>query len=585
MKLALNIKTSLSQTLTPQQIQYLKLLQLPIVQLEQHILQEIEQNPMLDEFDDQEMENEIPSSPVNEDLNLFENESRIPIQATNTEDYGTDYYGDDYQDPVASIDDQSDPFEFYKMLWQDDTEFMPSGSGGSDDDDSEPFQIKDQSNFAQELFGQLSLYELSEEELIAADYIIGNIDDDGYLRRDMKDIVVETNSQIAEINFNAQQTQYLKQNQKPNIEHKNPALKYALNSESVELLEYAEKLKSDDFVFNLEKSKSQFRLNSSSVEIKILKHITLDTAEKILKIIQNLDPPGIGSRNIQECLVAQCKAFRNPSNEQKLALEILKNAFDAFIKKHYHLILRQYNITEDTLRNVIEEIKKLNPKPGGGDFHAELNTVIPDFVVEKEEETDELVISVNDSRMPMLKLNKAYEVLKKEAKAKQFNKDTKNWIRNKFEDAKFLIQAIRQRKNTMLKVMTAIAGMQKDFFDEGVTAIKPMIYKDVSDNTGLDISTVCRIVNGKYVQTEFGTFELKYFFSEALPNDDGEDISTTVIKQILKEMIESEPKDKPYSDDKLAAFLKEKKYNVARRTVAKYREQMKIPVARLRKEL
>ncbi len=585
MNLSLNIKTSLSQTLTPQQIQYLKLLQLPIIQLEQHLRQEIEQNPMLEEFDDSEIEIEIPASPVNEDLNLFENEPIAPIANYSNDEVKPDFYDNDYQEASISIDDTSDPFEFYNMIWQDDSEFMPAGQGNNDDDDSEPFQIKSQSSFVEELFGQLSLFDLTEEELIAADYIIGNIDEDGYLRRDLKEIVNETNSHIAELNFNVQHDLYLKQNEKRSDDGKNPALKYALTSESLELLNYAEKLKSDEFVFDNELAKRPFRLNGTASDIKILKHITYETAEKLLSMIQKLDPPGIGSRNIQECLIAQCRAYANPSYEQKLALEILENSYDAFIKKHYHIILKQYNINEDTLRNILDEIKKLNPKPGGGDFHSELNTVIPDFVVEKEEETNELIISVNDSRMPQLKLSKAYEVMKKEAKAKQFNKETKQWIRNKFDDAKFLIQAIRQRKNTMLKVITAIAGLQRDFFDEGITSIKPMIYKDVAENTGLDISTVCRIVNGKYVQTEFGTYELKYFFSEALPNDDGEDISTTVIKQILKEMIDQEPKDKPYSDDKLAAFLKEKKYNVARRTVAKYREQLKIPVARLRKEI
>ncbi len=585
MKLSLDIKTSLSQTLTPQQIQYLKLLQLPVIQLEQHLRQEIEQNPMLEEFDESEIENEIPSSPVNEDLNLFENEPIALVNNYSNDENKPEYQDNEYQDTGNTIDEQNDPFDFYNMIWQDDSEFLPSNSNNSDDDDSEPFQIKSQSSFIEELYGQLSLFDLTEEELLAADYIIGNIDDDGYLRRDLKEILNETNSHIAELNFNVQHSLYIKQNEKKDNNSINPALKYALTSESLELLSYAEKLISDDYVFDQELANRPFRLNGGESQIKILKHISYETAEKLLSIIQKLDPPGIGSRSIQECLIAQCMAFANPSYEQKLALEILENAYEAFIKKHFHIILKQYNINEDTLRSVLDEIKKLNPKPGGGDFHSELNTVIPDFVVEQEEDTNELIISVNDSRMPQLKLSKAYEVMKKEAKAKAFNKETKHWIRNKFDDAKFLIQAIRQRKNTMLKVMTAISGLQKEFFTEGVTSIRPMIYKDVSENTGLDISTVCRIVNGKYVQTEFGTFELKYFFSEALPNDDGEDISTTVIKQILKDMIDQEPKGKPYSDDKLAAFLKEKKYNVARRTVAKYREQLKIPVARLRKEL
>ena len=214
-----------------------------------------------------------------------------------------------------------------------------------------------------------------------------------------------------------------------------------------------------------------------------------------------------------------------------------------------------------------------------------MNTVIPDFIVELDKESNELMVSLNDTKMPALKVSKAYEILKKNGKIKNFNKETKEWLRQKNEDAKFIIQAVQQRKITMMKVMTAIAYLQKDFFVEGKSALKPLIYKDVADDTNIDISTVCRIVNNKYVLTQFGTYELKFFFSESLPSIDGEDISTTVIKDSLKELIDSEPKNNPHSDELLAKLLKDKGFNVARRTVAKYREQLKIPVARLRKEL
>jgi RNA polymerase sigma-54 factor len=323
-------------------------------------------------------------------------------------------------------------------------------------------------------------------------------------------------------------------------------------------------------------------LNNNNSDIEF---VNIQDAEHVLLLIQNLDPPGIASRTVQECLIAQCKSIPKPNAAQKLALVILDECYDAFAMKHYHIISKQLEVTDDYLREAIEVIRRLNPKPGGGRDLNVIHTVIPDFIINKDEESNELIITINDSSLPHLRLNTAYEKLKKEARQKQFNKDTREWIRNKYEDAKFLIQAIKQRKSTMLKVMTAIAGLQSSFFYDGPAMLKPLIYKDVSDNTGLDISTVCRIVNGKYVQTDFGIYELKYFFSESLKNEDGEDVSTTVIKEIIKNILEKEDKRKPLSDDKISSDLKAMGHNVARRTVAKYREQLKIPVARLRKEL
>ncbi len=255
------------------------------------------------------------------------------------------------------------------------------------------------------------------------------------------------------------------------------------------------------------------------------------------------------------------------------------------MKKHYHQIIKDLGISHDELKNALDFIRRLNPKPGIGDFHTETNTIIPDFIITKDYETNELKIIVNDSHIPPIKMSSAYEKLKKELQYKNSNKETKEWIRNKYEDAKFMIQAIQQRRRTMLKVMTAIGYLQKEFFYEGVSALKPLIYKDIANQTGLDISTICRIVNGKYVQTEFGTFELKFFFSESLPTDDGDEVAAKVVKEIIKDIIDNEPKNKPYSDDKITKMLKERGYKVARRTVAKYRDQLKIPVARLRKEL
>jgi RNA polymerase sigma-54 factor len=313
-------------------------------------------------------------------------------------------------------------------------------------------------------------------------------------------------------------------------------------------------------------------------------NVTLEMAEKALRAVQQQDPPGIAARDLRECLLLQLNAKQNPNASELLAKRILEKSYDVFVMKHYTVLCRQFSINEDELKAAIDAIRRLNPKPGGMGISIATSTVIPDFVISIDDE-DDIFINVNDTRIPQLKLNKMYEDLKKEARYRKYNKETKEWLRKKYDDAKFLLQAIRQRKKTMLKVMTGIAGAQKDFFRFGESALKPLIYKDVADVTGMDVSTICRIVNGKYVQTNFGTYELRFFFSESLPSDDGEEISTTVIKQKIKDLIEKEPKLKPHSDDKLMSELKKQGLNVARRTVAKYREQMRIPVARLRKEL
>jgi len=308
-------------------------------------------------------------------------------------------------------------------------------------------------------------------------------------------------------------------------------------------------------------------------------------AEQSLHYVQQQEPPGIAARDLRECLLLQLHAKTNPADSEILATHILEKSYDVFVMKHYTVLCRQFSINEDELKSAIDAIRRLNPKPGGMGLSIATTSVIPDFVISIDDDSDEIMINVNDMRIPQLKLNKMYEDLKKEARYRKYNKETKEWLRKKYDDAKFLLQAIRQRKKTMLKVMTGIAGAQKDFFRYGESALKPLIYKDVADVTGMDVSTICRIVNGKYVQTDFGTYELRFFFSESLPSDDGEEISTTVIKQKIKDLIDKEPKLKPHSDDKLMSELKKQGLNVARRTVAKYREQMRIPVARLRKEL
>lgn len=582
MKLGIGIKASLSQTLTPQQIQYLKLLQLPIMQLEQHVRQEIEMNPMLDEEGD-----------------IFDDVELLPLEQQNEDKYEVEKSDleDDYENATVEeseflseklfIDDKPEPFEFQTMV-MDSFEDTYNPNKSSDDDDYEPFQIKDNQNFLEDLTNQLSLFKFTPEQRILGNQILGNIDYDGYLRRDLTEIVDETNEMISEMNFEGTYSDILegKFDQDEIIEEfSNPSKNFTLDENSSNSLLKSLQLLNGDLSnsnFTNIEDKKENNLKSKENSLKLVNN---DDAEFVLSHIKQLDPPGIGSRDIQECLLSQLYVKKRLNPAQKLAKEILENYYDAFIKKHYHVITKQLEVNEDYLKEALDEIRCLNPKPGGQDYQSETNTVIPDFMVYRHEDSDEIMIEVNDQRIPTLQLSKTYDNMRKELEYKEFNKDTKDWLRQKREDAKFMIQALRQRKLTMLKVMTAIAHLQQDFFYFGSSALKPLIYKDVAEETGLDISTVCRIVNGKYVQTSFGTFELKYFFSESLSSDEGEEVSTKVIKEALKNIIDDETKNKPYSDDRLSKELKKIGYNVARRTVAKYREQLNIPVARLRKEL
>lgn len=603
MKPTLVQKTTLQQTLTPQQIQYLKLLQLPILQLEQSIKQELETNPFLEETDDEDLlgfaahdvfapapdQQNIPQKETtNDDFDIHT--ANVSEKSTNKNTEHSENFSSETNETVFTEDlknrklEEDDSFDYYSNNWEDDAEFTPRKINDYDKD-FEPFQVKAENSFYEDLLFQINLLNLTLEENLLAENIIGNIDDSGYLRRDLQEIVNETNSIIAEHNFNIQRKQYEKINQIDKNSNENIANKFALNSQNVYMLKEAIELAPDLKKEIDNNSLFQSYLQENSDE-KILNPISIETAETVLKQIQKLEPPGIASRNIQECLIAQLNAKHNLNEIQKLALTILTEHFDAFSKKHFSRLQKSLDISEDELKDVFDEIRTLNPKPGGTDFVSATNTVIPDFTVKYDEENDDLIININDSTIPHLRVNSTYEKIRQETKNnKLYNKETKEWIREKYENARFFIQAVRQRSITMLMVMTAIAHRQRDFFIDDQRNIKPMIYKDISEDTGLDISTVCRIVNNKYVLSHLGTFELKYFFSEALPNDDGEEISTTVIKDRIKSIIETEPKDKPYSDEKLSQILKDEGLNVARRTIAKYRETLKIPVARLRKEI
>ena len=558
MKVSMNLQTSLLQTLTPQQIHYLKLLQLPILQLEQHVRQEVEQNPMLDESSDEmiAIEDDTDFAPTE---NLL---STVPKDVMDGNDHND--HSHDYDEPVPFEAEHHDPFDFYESAWNE-TQTPEQGSGDNDDDDD--FWGNDQSEirtFTDDLIEQINVLNLTDQEKLLCYTIIGNLEDDGYLRRSLEDLVDDVNSRIMEENHKLYR-EYLRRHKR--------FLEESLRKNSY----------SSSYFDNLDDEDTDLSMEEPVPPIPV-PNITLEMAERALHSVQQQDPPGIAARDLRECLLLQLNAKQNPSASELLAKRILEKSYEVFVMKHYTVLCRQFSINEVDLKAAIDAIRRLNPKPGGMGISIATSTVIPDFLISIDDD-DDVFINVNDTRIPQLKLNKMYEDLKKEGRYRKYNKETKEWLRKKYDDAKFLLQAIRQRKKTMLKVMTGIAGAQKDFFRFGESALKPLIYKDVADVTGMDVSTICRIVNGKYVQTNFGTYELRFFFSESLPSDDGEEISTTVIKQKIKDMIEKEPKLKPHSDDKLMSELKKLGLNVARRTVAKYREQMRIPVARLRKEL
>ena len=325
-------------------------------------------------------------------------------------------------------------------------------------------------------------------------------------------------------------------------------------------------------------------------DLKLFEHVdvSLEDAEKVLKTIQLLDPVGIACRNLQECLLVQIRNSSYDPYYSFLAEKILSEYYEDFVNKRFDAIQSKMDLTRDTLKKTLSLIQKLNPKPGATSLDSdETNQITPDFIIEKRD--GNYIISLNDKSVPSVTISQTYlEMInskKRKRKISKVEKETHKFLREKFESAKWFIACIQQRRETLMKIMKAILEKQYQFFEEGPKALKPMIYKDIADEIGMDISTISRVVNGKYVQSPVGIHELKYFFSEGLSTDGGSEISNKHIRILIKEIIDSEPKNKPYSDDKIAKILVEKGIHIARRTVAKYREQLKIPVARLRKEL
>ena len=477
------LQQKLLQKLSPQQIQMIKLLEIPAVQLEQRIKKELEENPVLEEGSDEG--------------SLAEAEERDDDGSAQLEEFSLE----DYM--------QDDEIPSYRL----------NARNYSADDKREEIPFSLGSTFREQLKSQLGLRKLDEKQEVLAEYVLGNIDDDGYLRRELEAIA-------------------------------------------------------DDLAFSLGLEASYEELHA------------------VLMIIQEFDPAGIGARSLQECLLLQMERRDLDQPVLDLAYQILKNHFEEFTNKHYDKILQRLEISEEELKQALEEILRLNPKPGGAIGDSQLKSfhqIVPDFIL--EENDGELQLYLNSHNVPELRLSRTYSDMfesynANKASATKDEKDAITFVKQKLDSARWFIDAIRQRQNTMLLTMNAILEYQKDYFYEGdETRMRPMILKDIADVTALDISTISRVVNSKYIQTHFGIYPLKYFFSEGMQTESGEEVSTREIKKILQDCIQNEDKRKPLTDDRLAVILNEKGYQIARRTVAKYREQLGLPVARLRKEL
>jgi len=479
-----SLQQKLLQKLSPQQIQLMKLLQVPTVALEQRIKEELESNPALDEGVDNDRDND-------------------------QEDYQDDY----------NEENKREDFDLSEYISDDEVpSYKTSIRNAGPDEEEKSLPLSMGKSFHEILTAQLGLLKLSEEEKVISEHLIGNLDDAGYLRRDITSII-------------------------------------------------------DDLAFyqNIEATEQEL--------------------ERLLIYIQEMEPAGSGARDLQECLLIQIKRKNRSDLNVYLAEKIIEKTFEEFSKKHYQKIIKKFDVTEEELRLALEEILKLNPKPGGSmnETQRVSQAVVPDFHLTIED--GKLNLQLNGRNAPELKVSREYKNLLKgyQAQKKEATKSQKEavlFVKQKLDSAKWFIDAIKQRQNTLLNTMQTIIDLQYDYFMTGdETKIKPMILKDIADKIDMDISTVSRVSNSKYIQTPYGTFLLKTFFSERMQNSEGEDVSTREIKRILQDTIGVEDKKRPLTDEKLAQLLKEKGYPIARRTVAKYREQLSIPVGRLRREI
>ena len=484
-----NLQFKLSQKLSPQQIQLMKLIQLPTLAFEQRLLEEMNENPALETGKDEEEVFEKDEFDNNDEYDDYEGSDNIEADDINVDEY-------------LSNDEIPD----YKL----------QANNFSDDDDDRENPYASPVSFHQDLINQLNTFILNDADREIAEFLVGSIDDMGYIRRTIQDIV-------------------------------------------------------DDMAFT-----QGIYTDEKSVE-------------KVLHIIHELEPSGVGARDLQECLLLQLK-HKTPTEYVELATDIIENQFEAFTKKHYDKLLQKYNISNEQLKKAIHEIEKLNPKPGGSftGNNKVTENIVPDFAIRIND--GELELTLNGRNAPLLHVSKDYQEMMQTYKVSRdksnSQKDAVQFIKQKLDSAKWFIDAIKQRQETLFVTMNAIMHFQEEFFLDGEeTSMKPMILKDIADMVGLDISTVSRVANSKYVDTPYGTKLIKEFFSEAMKNDQGEDVSTLEIKKILQNTIEDEDKHKPLPDDQLADILKEKGYPIARRTIAKYREQLDIPVARMRKKI
>lgn len=479
-----SLEQKLLQKLSPQQIQLMKMLQLPTQALEARVKEEIEVNPALEE---------------------------------GKEERESDYENDDQQGDELSESEQE--FDFSDYMDDDDTPgYKYEANNYSKDDEDKSMPIGSASTFHDRLIAQLHLRKLDDKQMAICEHLIGSLDDSGYLRRDIISVT-------------------------------------------------------DDLAF------SQGIMTSE------------EEVEHLLKTqVQDMDPAGIGARDLQECLLIQIRK-KESTVTAKTATVILEKFYNEFIKKHYDKITSRLEIEDDDLKEAIDEIVNLNPKPGNSmnESARPVEQVVPDFQLVSE--GDELRVVLNGRNVPELRMSKKYaEMLEDFSRIKgepnKAQRDAMMFVKQKLDNARWFIDAIKQRHDTLIRTMQAIVDYQIEYFKTGdETKLRPMILKDIADIILMDISTISRVSNSKYIQTSFGTFSVKYFFSESLTNDDGEEVSTREVKKILQNLIENEDKKKPWTDESLAKELKNKGYNIARRTVAKYREQLDIPVARLRKEL
>lgn len=484
----------MQQKLSPQQLQYIKLLQLPTIALEQRIKEEMELNPVLEEATGMEMDQADPETETLESNDSEDALESLDEREVDWEEFddNTEYDGETYSTPTNPDIEE----------WRD----LPN-----------PYQV----TLLEELENQVGLLDLNDEEQLIADQILGSLDEDGYFRR--------------------------------------------------ELIAVADNITFNHGVF-----------------------IDEDDVEKVRKKIQLLDPIGIASRDLQDCLLIQLKYADEDLPGRQLAIRIVRDAWSAFEKKHFNKLTQKFNCDEDSLKEAFDAIRHMDPRPGATTDGLEetSNYIEPDFEVywRGEDQTasgkGEFVISLNQRNAPQLRISPEYTQMWEQIKARKSKPDaqTQQFMKTKIDSANWFIESIRQRQNTLMNVMKTMVALQEDFFKFG-DGLKPMILKDVAERIGMDISTISRVVNGKYVQTNFGVYELKYFFNEGLTTESGEEVSNREVKNILQNIIDNEDKRNPLSDQALADMLNEQGYNIARRTVSKYREQLNEPVARLRKQI